>query len=76
MKTNEFAIFNRKPDYPTINHYHKGFFLKLWWRLLFKKVPFTSGEGRCVKCAAGRDSIFHCGNYYCPCNYNEQLTIK
>lgn len=47
----------------------------LIWRLQFKKVKISKNvwmEGRCIKCDGGNPTV-ECGEYYCPCKFNEQL---
>lgn len=58
----------------------KNWFLKIIWRLQFKKVAYipVQNEGRCTHCDGGKsvgsDSYAcECGIYYCPCKFREQL---
>lgn len=55
-----------------------AFIKKIFWRLQFKKVKFTSNcfmDGHCIKCDGGNPNV-ECQIYTCPCSYNEQLIRK
>ena len=59
----------------------KKIFWTIIFRIVFKKVQYEtySGEGRCVRCDAGHDSIitkFGCVKFFCPCKDNQQLKFR
>ena len=79
IRYGELNIFTKKKQYRFVNP-NKSFFVKLAWRFLFKKRKDDrlAIVGRCLECDANgdKDSSFSCGEYYCPCKWNEQLKRK